>query len=269
MQQIGRIDTLFTDPNAGIDPVPALALGIVPALDINPATLEREALKKHSYLPDVKDLTSVAKAQQELLYLSTIRRNQAQRSPYTLQEERVFNAAKLADGVTFVALWVNIAVIFVFASLSLINLIAWDKKLSAGVVGTIVGIVGLVQILPQVYATFATGINPDWASRTANRQQDAIGEVKDRFKNLGITLVNYHFNKPLLAQLIAQEMKIEELKSALISHSGLKSAELVVRPLEEACNFVNTQFLAETPINAEVYTYIYSKLSKGTLETLG
>ena len=231
----------------------------------------RAVLKNDNYLSPHSNTLD------HLLYLSTIRRGDEVKTPFTEKQQKRFDTTFYTR--RSVPRWfkINGAVILATALFSLTNLAglaqcsqanqtACLSQTSVVMIPTASAIAG--GLFVGFMSLYATGISPDQSAKKANKLQDEIGDLSRKYSTVAKYLIDMHFTCPDKAQYIADKFDIEEFKMriALKTHNA-KSKKSLMYPLEEAWHFVkyNTVLITFT----EIENYIYNKIYSRQIEVFG
>ena len=208
-----------------------------------------------------------------LLYLSTIHKNNIIKTPFTQNQQNKFDAYLKTKRSVPLCFGIN-GVIIVGASLfPFINFAGLSQCLNATQTGclsqiaiimtpTVASVVGALAV--GFSSLYATGLSPDIYARSADKVQDEIWYLKDKYATLAKHLIDIYFDCREKAEYIANELDIEALRTrAQLKTYKKKSGGSLVSPLEEAWHYIknNTILIKFT----EIENYIYNKISCGRI----
>lgn len=211
-----------------------------------------------------------------LLYLSTINNNNTVKTLFTQRQQNKFDACfKIKRSVPW-SFGVNGVIIVGTSLLPFMNFTGLSQCLNATQTGclsqvvtimtpTVASVIGSLTV--GFVSLYATGLSPDISSRSADKVQDEIWYLKDKYATIAKHWIDIYFDCPEKAQYIANELDIEALKTrAQLKTHKKKSGGSLVNPLEEAWHYIknNTILIKFT----EIENYIYNKISCGRIEFL-
>jgi len=227
-------------------------------------------------LKDENHLSPHADALCHLLYLSTIRNNNAIKTPFTRkQQDRFDQALKIKRSVPWF-FGINGVVIVCTALFPFTNLAALSQcsnatqteclsQIATIMTPTVASVTGALAV--GFVSLYATGISPDLSSRKADKVQDEIGHLSHKYATIAKYWIDIYFNCPEKAHYIADKFDIEEIKMrANLKTYKTKAGGSLVSPLEEAWHFIkhNTVLITFT----EIENYLYNKILSKRVESL-
>lgn len=227
---------------------------VSPALTVNEL---RDELKGYMTRPEDADVKKV------LLYLSTLTEDN-QHSPFTVKELATFKWSTRITMIKNIALITNVAVCVLFGLNSLANLTAYSD-LSSGNVGLIVGLVGLMGAIPNLFAVISTWA-VDLTSDAANKPQNLTDlELAPLFRGYAQQWVDLFVSDReedrKLATLVLQTLNIKPIKNLLKKHSGIKETSHLLDPLEEVQICLNSGgAISKNPIHNKMFDTLSIKL---------
>jgi hypothetical protein len=230
----------------------------------------RSVLKKDVYL------SSEANTLDHLLYFSTIRKNNPEKTLFTQQQQNKFDTALKIKRWVPRCFCINGIVIALTALIPFTNLAALSQcsnataieclsQTSAIMTPVIPSVVGALSV--GFLSLYATGISPDRSSRKADKVQDEIGHLSRKYLTIAKYWIDIYFSSPEKANYIADKFDIAVLKKRANSKTcKTSSAGFLINPLEEAWHFIRHNEILET--FTEIESYIYNKLNRREIESL-
>lgn len=242
-------------------------IGQIKNLDLK---MMRSSLEREEFLPTHSDELH------HLLYLSTINKNNTAKTLFTQRQQNKFDAySKIKRSVPW-CFGMNGAVIIGASLLSFMNFAGLSQCLNATqteclsqivtiMTPTVASVVGSFAV--GFASLYATGLSPDIYARSADKVQDEILYLKDKYATLAKHWIDIYFDCREKAEYIAHEFDIEALRMrARLKTHKKKSGGSLVSHIEEAWHYIKynnvlTKF-------TEIENYIYNKIACGRIESL-
>ncbi len=185
--------------------------------------------------------TDVGKTEQ-LIYLTKIAQNSSF-SPFTEEQQKVFDTSIKADKLSSRCLWLDCTFngITVIGNLVLLTPCCFPAGLAAQV------ITGIANQIALTWSWFATGKFPDTASQKANNMQNKSRESEKTYIELGIHLVELVETDPKLAAEVAQSLQTNVLREVMKRRLDAVIVETHIIPLEGACKFLLHKEIPNSP----------------------
>jgi hypothetical protein len=222
----------------------------------------RSDLVKKQFLP------SNASSLEQLLYLSTINKDDKSKSLFTYAQQKKFDEAEGIKRWVRRCFVINAGVIIATALTPFTSAMSFlqcaDENAthclsSKPVILSPATISWFGALIVGFSSLYATGISPDLSARKADKVQDEIGDLHNRYATMAKHLVDIYFDDPQKGKDIVAMFDIAELKErAQAKTYRNKIGGNLISSLEEACNFIKTgnvlsQFTAiENYIRTEV-----------------
>ncbi|HEX4069215.1 MAG TPA: hypothetical protein VHX42_03900 [Candidatus Babeliales bacterium] len=229
----------------------------------------RWSLKKEQCLP------SHANGLDHLLYLSTIK-NSNTKTLFTQKQQNKFDTAEKIKRSVPWFFGINGAVIAGTALFPFTNFVSLSQCSNVTVfeclsqtttitISTVISVGGALAV--GFVSLYATGLSPDLSSRKADKVQDEIGHLKDKYATISKYLIDIYFENPEQAQWIANKFDIAELtlRAQQKTHKS-KAGKSLVSPLEEALHFIKYGNVLVT--FTEIENYLYNKRNHSRIELL-
>jgi len=230
----------------------------------------RLKLKAENYLSPHADTLH------HLLYLSTIRKKNREKTPFTQKQQSKFDTAFTVKRSVPWSFFVNGVVIGVTAMIPFTNFVSLVQcsnttqsyclaQTSAITIPTITSVVGALAV--GFVSLYATGLSPDLSSRKANKVQDEIVHLSRKYATVAKYWIDIYFENQKQAEHIAEKFDIEELKlRAQQKTYKAKLGNSLVSPLEEAWHYIKYKTILITFTDIE--NYIYNKINCKQIEDL-
>ena len=225
-------------------------------------------LAKKQFLPS--NVTSL----EQLLYLSTIGKDDKSKTLFTYAQQKKFDKAEGIKRWVRRCFVFNAGVIIATALTPLASLMsgfecpdgnATHCLSSKSVVLTPATISWFGALIVGFSSLYATGISPDLSARKADKVQDEINDLHHHYATIAKHLIDIYFDDPPKGKAIVAMFDIAELKErAKTKTYRNKIGGNLISSLEEACNFIKTgnvlsQFTA-------IENYIRSEMNRKLAE---
>lgn len=209
-----------------------------------------------------------ATALDHLLYLSTIRKNNEKKTPFTQEQQDRFNSCFKTEQFVSYCFAINGVVIACAALLPFANLVGLShcsnitqseclSQVSSIMIPTVMASGGI--FIEGFVSLCATGLLPDLSSRKANKVQDELAILSRNYATIAKYWIDIYFNSPEKAHYIVGQFDIEELKKRVKLKTYTTSVgNDLVNPLEEAWHFIKYNNILVT--FTEIESYIYNKI---------
>jgi len=220
-------------------------------------------LENEQYLPEATN------SLEHLLYLSTVRKGDGIRTPFSEKQQHKFNTAFNTRKKVHGCFVVNGVIIVLTAFFGYTNLVALSQcaqgnqtqcvsSTSALIMPATVTCVGA--LLVGFTSLYATGILPDASARKADKTQDKIRDISSQYLTLAKYWIDIYFMYPAQAIDIAQRFDIKALKARIkLKTHNAKSRDILINPLKEAWHFIMHKHILVT--FTEIENYLYSKMN--------
>jgi hypothetical protein len=229
-------------------------------------------LKTENHLPNESDPLT------HLLYLSTIQKNDACKSPFTETQQHKFDMIiKTKQKVRFF-FKLNYAVIVGTTLLMLTALIGMNQCTDPPIPNTSCLSANAVIILPTIFtmagtlileffSQYSTGILPDVSARKADKMQEQIQNMKRNNLKTARYWLDIYFKCPDKAKDIAKKFDIDELKTRATLKTKNKNCVItLINPLEEAHYYIMNNDVPAT--FTDIGDYIYLKITHTRLKAI-
>lgn len=248
-------------------------------------------LQDEHYLPKTVQKRSILSGAtgslKHLLYLSTIRKNENEKTPFSEKQQHKFNSAASVRNKVLIAFVVYFGIV-VFTSVleytNLLDLLGDGQTNQTGVnqTGTAntpqtiakkvtpATVKFLAELLAGVVSLGATGIMPDRSAREADKLQDRMSKLSAEYSKLAKYWIDISFMHPDKAREIAELYDMEALRERVkLKTNNAKLISSLIDPLEQARHFIMNDMNEDVlPVFTEVHSYIRNKRNAQTIGLL-
>lgn len=239
---------------------------------------DEEILAKNLYLPSdcsVSSLDKISefKAKKILTYLTTFNDLATKRSPFTIEEQQIFDNVMNVEKDTEWWLKYGQAAILTSALSPMIGLAAYSNDITSQQAIVIISVATTFAGLINAWLAFyATGTLPDKASQKANDRQNKFVELRDTYIRLSKNWLNLYFSndqdKREFAISIANKMKtsFDNLIFKVKEKVGYAHADNMLSPIKEVMYYILNPQDEKLEICPLICTYIDYKEGYKRLE---